>query len=52
MSAMKARREKLGDRAAVKGTMLQAHDPSHFERVLRQRVAYPLTLDCLQGQAA
>ena len=33
-------------------SMLQAHDPTHFERVLRQRVAYPLTLDCLQGQAA
>ena len=32
--------------------MLQAHDPTHFERVLRQRVAHPLTLDCLQGQAA
>jgi homoserine kinase type II len=24
--------------------MLQAHDPTHFERVLRQRVAYPVTL--------
>ena len=33
-------------------SMLQAHDPTHFERVLRQRVAHPLTLDCLQGQAA
>ncbi|MGI9135405.1 MAG: homoserine kinase, partial [Rhodoferax sp.] len=28
-------------------SMLQAHDPSHFERVLRQRVQHPLTLhDC------
>ena len=25
--------------------MLQAHDPSHFERVLRQRVRQPLTLN-------
>ena len=24
-------------------SMLQAHDPTHFERVLRQRVAHPLT---------
>ena len=32
--------------------MLKAHDPGHFERVLRQRVSHPLTLDCLQGQAA
>ncbi|MEO5794221.1 MAG: homoserine kinase [Rhodoferax sp.] len=24
--------------------LLQAHDPSHFERVLRQRVAHPVTL--------
>jgi homoserine kinase type II len=33
-------------------SMLKAHDPTHFERVLRQRVAHPLTLDSLQGQAA
>ena len=33
-------------------SMLKAHDPTHFERVLRQRVAHPLTLDCLQGEAA
>lgn len=33
-------------------SMLKAHDPSHFERVLRQRIAQPLTLDRLQGQAA
>ena len=25
-------------------SMLQAHDPSHFERVLRARVAHPITL--------
>ncbi len=25
-------------------SMLQAHDPAHFERVLRQRVAHPVTL--------
>ena len=24
--------------------VLKAHDPSHFERVLRQRVTYPITL--------
>lgn len=24
--------------------MLQAHDPGHFERVLRQRILYPMTL--------
>jgi len=24
--------------------MLQAHDPAHFERVLRQRIEHPLTL--------
>ncbi len=29
-------------------SMLQAHDPSHFERVLRQRVLHPLTLQSLQ----
>ncbi len=33
-------------------SVLQAHDPTHFERVLRQRIAHPLTLDSLQGQAA
>ena len=27
--------------------MLQPHDPSHFERVLRQRIAAPLTLSSL-----
>lgn len=27
--------------------MLQAHDPTHFERVLRQRIAHPLTLSDL-----
>ena len=25
--------------------MLQAHDPGHFERVLRQRILYPMTLN-------
>jgi homoserine kinase type II len=25
--------------------MLQAHDPSQLERVLRQRVAYPVSCD-------
>lgn len=28
--------------------MLQPHDPTHFERVLRERVAHPLTLAALQ----
>lgn len=27
--------------------MLQAHDPTHFERVLRQRIAAPLTMSTL-----
>jgi homoserine kinase type II len=27
--------------------MLQAHDPAHFERVLRQRIQHPLTLSDL-----
>jgi homoserine kinase type II len=27
--------------------MLTAHDPTHFERVLRQRIAHPLTMDAL-----
>jgi hypothetical protein len=27
--------------------MLQAHDPMHFERVLRARIAAPLTLSAL-----
>ncbi|MBO9677635.1 MAG: homoserine kinase [Acidovorax sp.] len=26
-------------------SMLKAHDPTHFERVLRQRIAHPLRLD-------
>lgn len=26
-------------------SMLQAHDPGHFERVLRQRILFPLTLN-------
>ena len=26
-------------------SMLKAHDPTHFERVLRQRAQYPVTLD-------
>jgi len=28
-------------------SMLKAHDPGHFERVLRQRIAHPLTLRTL-----
>ena len=28
-------------------SMLKAHDPSHFERVLRQRIAHPLSLSAL-----
>ena len=28
--------------------MLQPHDPTHFERVLRERVAHPLTLAALE----
>ncbi len=31
-------------------SMLQAHDPSHFERVLRQRSAQPHSFDPLAGQ--
>ena len=31
--------------------VLNAHDPTHFERVLRQRVAHPLTLTTLQPVA-
>ncbi|MBP8053944.1 MAG: homoserine kinase, partial [Burkholderiaceae bacterium] len=27
--------------------VLQAHDPGHFERVLRQRIAHPVTADQL-----
>jgi len=27
--------------------VLQAHDPEHFERVLRQRIAHPLMADPL-----
>lgn len=29
-------------------SMLKPHDPTHFERVLRQRVAAPLRIDCAQ----
>ncbi|OYU42550.1 MAG: homoserine kinase [Burkholderiales bacterium PBB4] len=32
-------------------SMLKAHDPTHFERVLHQRVAHPLVLDRLAGGA-
>jgi homoserine kinase type II len=32
-------------------SMLKAHDPTHFERVLRQRVADPLGLDTLQPES-
>jgi homoserine kinase type II len=32
--------------------VLQAHNPAHFERVLCQRIAHPLSLHSLQGQAA
>ncbi len=28
-------------------SLLKAHDPTHFERVLRQRLAMPLTFDCI-----
>ena len=31
--------------------VLKAHDPTHFERVLRQRVAHPLTLTALHSVA-
>ena len=30
-------------------SMLQAHDPGHFERVLRERVHHPLTLTMMAG---
>jgi len=33
-------------------SMLQAHDPRHFERVLRARAEHPLTLDSLYAVAA
>jgi homoserine kinase type II len=33
-------------------SMLQPHDPTHFERVLRQRVAHPLSLQSLQSEAS
>jgi homoserine kinase type II len=33
-------------------SMLQPHDPTHFERVLRQRVAYPLIAAELAAQEA
>ncbi|OGB29459.1 MAG: homoserine kinase [Burkholderiales bacterium RIFCSPLOWO2_12_FULL_61_40] len=33
-------------------SMLQAHDPTHFERVLRQRMRHPLTLDALTSATA
>nr|WP_315473351.1 homoserine kinase [uncultured Rhodoferax sp.] len=33
-------------------SMLKPHDPTHFERVLRQRVAQPLTLAQLEQNAA
>jgi homoserine kinase type II len=32
-------------------SMLKPHDPTHFERVLRQRVAQPLTLTQLEQNA-
>jgi homoserine kinase type II len=32
--------------------MLKPHDPTHFERVLRQRVAHPLTLAQLECNEA
>jgi homoserine kinase type II len=30
-------------------SMLQPHDPTHFERVLRQRLAHPVGIDTLEG---
>jgi len=30
-------------------SMLKPHDPTHFERVLQQRIAHPLTLDTLMN---
>lgn len=32
--------------------MLKAHDPGHFERILRARVAQPLTMDRVQAAVA
>jgi len=32
-------------------SMLQPHDPTHFERVLRQRLAHPVGIDMLESQA-
>ena len=32
-------------------SMLQPHDPTHFERVLRQRLAHPVGIDELDGAA-
>jgi homoserine kinase type II len=31
-------------------SMLKAHDPTHFERVLRQRVSDPLRMDTVQPE--
>jgi homoserine kinase type II len=33
-------------------SMLKPHDPTHFERVLRQRVAHPLTMAQLECDEA
>ncbi len=33
-------------------SMLKPHDPQHFERVLRQRIAHPLTLSTLMNHEA
>ena len=33
-------------------SMLKAHDPTHFERVLRARRAHPLVMDALRGEKA
>ena len=30
--------------------MLKAHDPTHFERVLRQRIAHPMTMSALAAE--
>ena len=33
-------------------SVLKAHDPDHFERILRQRLAQPVVLNRNQSQAA
>ncbi len=46
--ALRFRISRLSDMHLPReAAVLQAHDPEHFERVLRQRIAYPITTDQL-----